>query len=68
MNDSWQVIISHNKWRQVMKDHYQIYKQTYFFIYKMKYYDVIIIGGGISGLSCGYTLSKYDKKVLLIEK
>ena len=30
--------------------------------------DVIIIGGGLSGLSAGYFLSKKDKKVLILEK
>jgi 15-cis-phytoene desaturase len=30
--------------------------------------DVIIIGTGLAGLSCGYYLSKKGKKVLLVEK
>ena len=31
-------------------------------------YDVIIIGSGISGLAAGVLLSKYGKKVLILEK
>lgn len=31
-------------------------------------YDVAIIGGGIIGCACAYTLSQYNLKVLLIEK
>ena len=31
-------------------------------------YDYIIIGGGPTGLTLSYLLSKYNKKVLLIEK
>lgn len=31
-------------------------------------YDVIIIGGGLGGLECGYILSKNGFKVLLLEK
>jgi hypothetical protein len=34
----------------------------------MAQYDVIIIGGGISGLMAGYRLAENNKKVLLIEK
>ena len=30
-------------------------------------YDVIIVGGGISGLFTAYKLSKTDLKILLIE-
>jgi len=33
-----------------------------------KTWDLIIIGGGLSGLTCALHLSKYDYKVLLIEK
>lgn len=36
--------------------------------YKMKQYDVIIIGGGIIGLSCAYYLGKAGKSVLVIDK
>ena len=36
--------------------------------YAMVEYDVIIIGGGISGLLSALTLSKHGKKVLLLEK
>jgi all-trans-retinol 13,14-reductase len=31
-------------------------------------YDVIVVGGGISGLLCALTLSKHGKKVLVLEK
>lgn len=31
-------------------------------------YDVIIIGAGIAGTTCGYLLRKQNKKVLIIEK
>jgi all-trans-retinol 13,14-reductase len=31
-------------------------------------YDFIIIGGGMSGLSCAYILSKEGKKVIVLEK
>lgn len=31
-------------------------------------FDVIVVGAGLGGLSCGATLSKYGKKVLVIEK
>ncbi len=31
-------------------------------------YDVIIVGGGISGLLSALTLSKHGKKVLALEK
>ena len=31
-------------------------------------YDFIIIGGGMSGLTCGYILAKHDKKVIILEK
>ena len=34
----------------------------------MAEYDVIIVGGGISGLLSALTLSKHGKKVLLLEK
>ncbi len=34
----------------------------------MKKYDVVIIGGGVMGLSCSYFLLKKGKKVALIEK
>lgn len=34
----------------------------------MKQYDVVIIGGGITGLVAAYKLSKSGKKVLVIEK
>ena len=33
-----------------------------------KNYDVVIIGGGISGTAIAYELSKYDLKVCLLEK
>ena len=31
-------------------------------------YDVIVVGGGISGLLSALTLSKHGKKVLVLEK
>lgn len=31
-------------------------------------YDVIIIGGGLGGLECGYILSRSGKRVLLLER
>lgn len=31
-------------------------------------YDVIIIGAGLAGATCGYLFKKQDKKVLIIEK
>ena len=31
-------------------------------------YDVIIIGSGLGGLSCGATLAKNGKKVLVLEQ
>lgn len=31
-------------------------------------YDIIIVGGGVIGCSVARTLSKYDKKIALIEK
>ena len=34
----------------------------------MKQYDVIIIGGGLGGLTAGAKLAKDGKKVLLIEQ
>ncbi len=34
----------------------------------MKNYDAIIVGGGIIGLATGFYLSKFGKKVLVIEK
>lgn len=34
----------------------------------MKKYDVIILGGGIIGLSCAYYLSLKNKKIALVEK
>ncbi|HCX62019.1 FAD-dependent oxidoreductase [Sedimentibacter sp.] len=34
----------------------------------MKTYDVVILGGGIIGLSCAYYLSLKNKKVALVEK
>src|SRR6185437_8496791 len=34
----------------------------------MKKYDVIVIGSGLAGLSCGYYLSKRGKHVLILEK
>jgi len=34
----------------------------------MAEYDVIIVGGGISGLLSALTLSKHGKKVLILEK
>ncbi len=34
----------------------------------MEDYDVIILGGGLTGLSAGYKLSEKNKKVLIIEK
>ena len=33
-----------------------------------KKYDVVIIGGGIAGVSAAITLSKNNFKVLLVEK
>lgn len=36
--------------------------------YKMKHYDVIIIGGGIIGLSSAYYLGKAGKSVLVLDK
>lgn len=33
-----------------------------------KYADVCIIGGGITGLTCAYYLSKAGKKVVILEK
>ncbi|MBT7815741.1 MAG: FAD-dependent oxidoreductase, partial [Polaribacter sp.] len=34
----------------------------------LKNFDIIIIGGGLAGLCNAIHLSKFDKKVLLIEK
>lgn len=34
----------------------------------MEKYDAIIVGAGLSGLSCGYELSSRKKKVLILEK
>ena len=34
----------------------------------MKKYDIIVIGGGVGGLSCGAFLAKRGKKVILLEK
>ncbi len=34
----------------------------------MKVYDFVIIGGGLTGLSAAYYLSKANKKVLILEK
>lgn len=34
----------------------------------MDEYDIVIIGGGLTGLSAAYYLAKYGKKVILIEK
>lgn len=34
----------------------------------MQYYDVIIIGGGITGCAAAYEFSKYDFKTALLEK
>lgn len=31
-------------------------------------YDAIIIGAGPAGLSAAYELSKYDKKIIVLEK
>ncbi|MBQ3634222.1 MAG: NAD(P)/FAD-dependent oxidoreductase [Bacteroidales bacterium] len=31
-------------------------------------YDVVVIGGGLGGLECGYILSKKGKKVLVLEQ
>ena len=31
-------------------------------------YDVIVVGGGLAGLSCAFYASKKGKKVLLLEK
>lgn len=33
-----------------------------------KMYDIILVGGGLAGLTCALHLSKHDCKVLLIEK
>ncbi len=33
-----------------------------------EHYDVIVIGGGIIGLSCGYYLSKSGRKVLVLDQ
>ena len=32
------------------------------------HYDVIVVGGGIIGLSAAYQLSRWNKKVLLVEQ
>jgi len=32
------------------------------------YYDVVIIGAGMSGLAAGIRLAYYDKKVLICEQ
>ncbi len=34
----------------------------------MRKYDVVIIGGGLGGLLCGYVLSKEGSSVCIIEK
>lgn len=34
----------------------------------MKKYDIIIIGGGVSGAAVARELSRYDAKILLLEK
>ena len=36
--------------------------------YKSDKFDVIIIGSGMSGLTCGAILSRYGKRVLVLEK
>ena len=41
--------------------------QNYFFQVDTNY-DVIVIGGGVSGLSTAATLSKAGKKVLVLEQ
>ena len=36
--------------------------------YNSDKFDVIIIGSGMSGLTCGAILSRYGKRVLVLEK
>mgnify|MGYP002284837454 len=31
-------------------------------------YDIIIIGAGVSGCACARELSRYDAKILVVEK
>ena len=40
----------------------------YFWVSLQSYYDVIIIGGGLAGLTAAIHLQKYDFNILLIEK
>jgi len=38
------------------------------FMNKERSYDVVIIGGGIAGISCAYNCAKNNLKTLLVEK
>ena len=35
---------------------------------KVSKYDLVIVGGGVAGISCAYNASKLGLKTLLIEK